>query len=88
MFLQNLRVDTFIEIQHDGNKLKLIYAKFSQNLAKILAKIYVVFQNMIFGGKFVSTIFSHYLHCHAKFLKKQFSNKDLQGIPPKLTQLP
>ena len=40
-----------------------------------LAKIYVVFQNMIFWGKFVSTTFYHYLHAHAKFLKKQFCNK-------------
>ena len=30
-------------------------------------QIYLVFQNMIFGGKFVSTTLNHYLHGHAKF---------------------
>ena len=50
------------------------------------AQIYVVFQNMIFLEKFVSTTF-HYLHGHAKFWEQKFSSKGLQGIPLILTHL-
>ena len=39
-------------------------------LAMYLAQIYVVFQNMIFWGKLVSTTF-HYLHGHAKFWEQK-----------------